>query len=61
MDFLEEGGGRLEMDWVLLGSIIIPSLETINPSNFPYSTAKTDFLGLSEMSNLRHHPNTTLR
>jgi hypothetical protein len=61
MAFLEEGGGRLEMDWVLSGSIIIPSLETINPRNLPYSTAKIDFLGLREMPNLRHHSNTTLR
>jgi hypothetical protein len=60
MAFLE-GGQRLEMAWVLSGSIIIPSLETINPRKFPYSTAKTDFLGLSEMTNLRHHSNTALR
>jgi hypothetical protein len=61
MAFLEEGWGRLEMAWVLSGLIIIQYLETLNPRNFPCSTAKTDFLGLSEIPNLRHHSNTTLR
>jgi hypothetical protein len=51
MAFLE-GGGRLERAWVLSGSIIIPYLETINPINFPCSTARTNFLRLSEMLNL---------
>jgi hypothetical protein len=35
MAFLEEGGGSLAMAWVLSGSIIIPSLDTINPSSLP--------------------------
>jgi hypothetical protein len=61
MAFLEEGGGRLAIAWVLLRSIIIPYLENINPSNLPCSTAKTNFLGLSEMANLQHHSNTALR
>jgi hypothetical protein len=54
MDFLEVSGGSLAMAWVLLGSIIIPSLDTMNPSNLPYSTANMDFLGFKEMLYLRH-------
>jgi hypothetical protein len=37
------------MTWVLSGSIIIPSLDTMKPSSFPCSTAKMDFLGFREM------------
>jgi hypothetical protein len=33
----------------LAGSIVIPSLEMIWPSNLPLSTPKIDFLGLREM------------
>jgi len=61
IDFLEEGGGSLEMTWVLSGSMIIPSLNTMNPRSFPCSTTKTDLLGFRDMSYLQHHSRTTLR
>jgi hypothetical protein len=61
MAFLEEGGESLAIAWVLSGSIIIPFLDTINPSSLPFSTAKTDFLGLRDMPNLWHHSRTSLR
>jgi hypothetical protein len=35
MAFLDDGGGRLAMACVRSGSIIIPFLDTIKPSNFP--------------------------
>jgi hypothetical protein len=61
MDFLEVGGGILAMTCVLSGSIIIPSLDTMNPSSLPCSTVKMDFLGFKEMPNLRHHSRTSRR
>jgi hypothetical protein len=61
MDFLEERGGSLGIAWVISRSIIIPSLNTINPRILPFSTTKTDFLGLRDMLNLQHHSRTTLR
>jgi hypothetical protein len=61
MDFLEVGGGSLAMTWVLSGSIIIPSLDTINASSLPCSTANMDFLGFKEMPYLQHHRRTTRR
>jgi hypothetical protein len=38
----------------LAGSIVIPYLEMIWPSNLPLSTPKNDFLGLREMSYSLH-------
>jgi hypothetical protein len=61
IDFLEVGGESLVMTCVLSGSIIIPSLDTMNPSNLPYSTTNMDFLGFKEMPNLRHRSRTVRR
>jgi hypothetical protein len=52
MDFLEEGGESLEIPWVISGSIVILYLDIINLSSFPFSTAKTNLLGLRDMSYL---------
>jgi hypothetical protein len=52
MAVLEEGGEILAIAWVLLGSIIIPFLGTINLISLPLSTAKDDYLGLRDMTNL---------
>jgi hypothetical protein len=61
MEFFDEGGGSFEMTWVLSGSIIIPSFDTMNPRSLPCSTTKTDFLGFKEMSYLRHRCRTYLK
>jgi hypothetical protein len=44
--FLLRGGGILAIDSVLLGSILIPCLETMNPKILPSSTAKIYFFGI---------------
>jgi len=43
MELLLWGGSILEMDLVLSGSIIIPSLDTMNPSILPSSTTHIFF------------------
>jgi hypothetical protein len=61
MDLLLWGGGILEMASVLSGSIIIPYLDTMNPSSLPSSTTNTYFLGLSDIPYLLHLLKTFLR
>jgi hypothetical protein len=47
--------------FILLGSIIMPSLDTMNPNNLPSSTKNTYFLGLSDIPYLLHLLKTFLR
>jgi hypothetical protein len=46
---------------VILGLMIILSLDTMNLKNFPCSTAKKNFLGLKDIPYLRHHSRMVLR
>ena len=46
---------------ILLGSILIPSLEMMCPSSLPSSNPKRIFLGFKEIPNLLHFSKTRLR
>jgi hypothetical protein len=46
---------------ILLGSILIPSLEMMCPSSFPSSSPKRLLLGFKEIPNLLHFSKTRLR
>jgi hypothetical protein len=46
---------------ILLGSILIPSLDMMCPSSFPSSSLKRLFIGFKEIPNLLHFSKTRLR
>ena len=55
------GCSNFSMASILLGSILIPSLEMMWPSNLPSSNPKRHFLGFKEILNLLHFSKTRLR
>lgn len=52
MDFLFEVKKMLDIILILLGYIIIPSFDTMNPSNLPSMSAKNDFFQFNEIAYL---------
>jgi hypothetical protein len=55
------GWSNFWMAIILLGSILIPSLQIICPSSLPSSKPKRVFLGFNEIPNFLHFSNTRLR
>ena len=55
------GCSNFRMALILLGSILIPSLEIMCPSSLPSSNPKRLFLGFKEIPNFLHFSKTHLR
>jgi hypothetical protein len=61
ISFLSSGGAMIFTTSILLGSIVIPSIEITNQSSVPSSMEKILFFGFNEISYHRHRSNISLR
>ena len=59
--FFESGRTIFSIVSTLSGSMIVPSLETMNPKSLPSGAAKTNFFGFKEMPYFLHLSKTCLQ